>query len=271
MTFEDSTHKCNTGMQPSDKWKVLEKAYDDYSLNYKFLGNGSQKIPKIIHQIWLGSPFPDKYRILTDIWKAKHPDWNFILWTEKEIEEFGLVNKWMYENMVNPSAKSDVVRYEIAYSYGGIYVDTDFYCCQNFNKLLYLDFFCGIVGSYDGRLVPVETCLAPSIFGCSQGNKMVGQIIQNIGKVTTVPRSIPEIMTVTGPEMFSREVVNELDKHPLSVAFPPNYFYPFPGQQREAIRKMSFKEMEDALSRYMYLETYAMHLWYCSWQKAELL
>ena len=84
---------------------------------------------------------------------------------------------------------------------------------------------------------------------------MVGQIIQNIGKVTTVPRSIPEIMTVTGPEMFSREVVNELDKHPLSVAFPPNYFYPFPGQQREAIRKMSFKEMEDALSRYMYLET----------------
>ena len=273
MNFEDSMLKCNTGMQPSDKWKVLEKAYDD-SARYLHVMTDSQqvnKIPKIIHQIWLGSPFPDKYRVLTDIWKKKHPDWTFMLWTEKEIEEFGLVNKWMYENMRNPSAKSDVVRYEIAYSYGGVYVDTDFYCCQNFDKLLYLDFFCGIVGSYDGRLVPVETCLAPSIFGCSQGNKMIAQIIQNIGKVKTIPRSIAEIMTITGPEMFSREIVENLDKHPLSVAYPPNYFYPFPGQGRERIRNMSLTEMEDALSRYMYLETYAMHLWYCSWQRADLL
>jgi hypothetical protein len=71
--------------------------------------------------------------------------------------------------------------------------------------------------------------------------------------------------------MFSREVLEELGKRPLTVAYPPNYFYPFPGQRRMAIRNMPFTEMENALSRYMYLETYAMHLWYCSWQRAELL
>ena len=258
-------------MQPSDKWKVIEQAYNDYYLNYKFLGNGSQKIPKIIHQIWLGCPYPEKYKALTDIWKAKHPDWTFLLWTEKEIEEFGLTNKWMYDNMKNPSAKSDVVRYEIAYSYGGVYVDTDFYCCRNLNNLLYLDFFCGIIGTYDGTPIPAETNLGPSIFACSQGNKMVGEIIQNIGRVTVVPRTVPEIMTITGPEMFSREVVSKLDTNPLSVAFPPNYFFPFPGAQRESIRNMTLPETENVLSPYMYLETYAMHLWYCSWQKTELL
>lgn len=177
----------------------------------------------------------------------------------------------MYSQMKNPSAKSDVVRYEIAYSYGGVYIDTDFYCCRSLDELRYLDFFCGIMGSYDGTLLPAETSMGASIFGCSQGNKMMGQIIQNISKINIVPRTIEEIMTITGPTMFSREITKNLDKTPMSVTFPPNHFYPFPGGQRESIRNMSLTEMEDALSRYMYLETYAIHLYYCSWQKTELL
>ena len=269
MNFEDAMWKCNTAMNPSEHWKVMEKSYNDYFLNYT--GDKTPKIPKILHQIWLGCPFPDKYRILTDQWKEKHPDWAIMLWTEKEIEEFGLVNKWMYNNMKNPSAKSDVIRYEIAYSYGGVYVDTDFYCCKSFDELLYLDFFCGIIGSYDGKLAIADTCLGPSIFGCSQGNKLIGQIIQNISKVKTIPRSIEEIMTITGPEMFSREVVKELGNNPMSIALPPNFLYPFPGQRRMEIRNMTFEEMQKSLSPYVYSETYAMHLWYCSWQKAELL
>jgi inositol phosphorylceramide mannosyltransferase catalytic subunit len=269
MTFEESMLKCNTAVQPSEQWKVVEKTYNDCFLNYK--GDKTPKIPKILHQIWLGSPYPDKYKRLTDVWREKNPDWAFMLWTEKEVEEFGLVNKWMYEGMKNPSAKSDVIRYEVAYSYGGVYADTDFYCCRSLDDLLYLDFFCSIIGSYNGELVKSDVNIAPGIFGCSQGNKLVGNIIQYIGRQTIVPRNVAEIMTVTGPEMFSKEVSNQLDKHPMSVVFPPNYFYPFPGQQRESIRQMSFAEMENALSRYMYLETYAMHLWYCSWQQSHLL
>lgn len=44
-------------MDSSDKWEVLKKAYNDYSFNYK--GVRTPKIPKILHQIWLGGqPFP---------------------------------------------------------------------------------------------------------------------------------------------------------------------------------------------------------------------
>jgi len=269
MTFEESMWKCNTRMDSSKHWVAIKKAYNDYYLNYA--GEKTQKIPKIIHQIWLGSPFPDKYKLLTDRWQEMHPDWTIMLWDEKKIEDFGLANKWMYDNMRNPSAKSDVVRYEVAYSYGGIYVDTDFLCCKNFDKLLYLDFFCGIIGSYDNGIIDTDTCLAPSIFGCSQGNKLIEKVILRIGEQTVIPRSIPEIMTITGPEMFSRVVIDEFGKHPFSVAFPPNYCYPFPGQQRENIRTMSSPEMQRYLSHYTYAETYAIHLWYCSWQKHNLL
>ena len=273
MTFEESMLKCHTGMQPSDKWTVMEKAYSNSARYLHVMTDQFQvnKIPKILHQFWHGGTLPAKYQELTDTWRALHPDWQYILWDEKKVAEFGLANKWMYENMRNPSAKSDVVRYEVVYSYGGIYMDTDFYCCQNFDKLLYLDFFCGVVGSYDGTLTNAETCMAPSVFGASQGNGVLEKIIIKIGQQKTVPRTIPEIITITGPEMFSREVLEEMDKRPLTVAFPPNYFYPFPGQNRESIRNLSIKETQEFLKRYTYPETYAIHLWYCSWQQAHLL
>jgi mannosyltransferase OCH1-like enzyme len=266
MTFEESMEKCNSGMKPSELWKSIITSYQ----NSERITSESS-IPKILHQIWLGSPFPNKYKRLTDLWQELHPDWTVIIWDEKKIDEFGLANRWMYDNMRNPSAKSDVVRYEVAYSYGGVYVDTDFLPCQNFNKLLSLDMFCGMVGSYDGKLVNPEENLAPSIFGCSQGNKLIESLITKIGKETTVPKSISEIMTITGPVMFSREITHNIQNHERAVIFPPTYFYPFPGQQRESIRNLSFEDMRMALKAYTCPETYAMHLWYCSWQKANLL
>lgn len=274
MTFEDSMWKCGTAMNSSPLWKVMEKAYDE-SKRYLHVITDSQqvnKIPKILHQFWHGGPIPEKYKQLTELWKNLHPDWNIMLWDEKAVAEFGLANKWMYENMHNPSAKSDVVRYEVVYSYGGVYVDTDFLPCQNFDKLLYLDLFCGIVGSYDGTLKVAETSLAPSIFGASQGNQILEKIILKIGQEKVVPRTIPQIMTITGPEMFSREVLSDMSTgRPLTVALPPNYFYPFPGQQRMNIRNLSIEETQRYVAKYTYPETYAMHLWYCSWQKPELL
>ena len=267
MTFEESMVKCNTGMDSSERWAVIKKAYDDYYVNYE--GDRTPKIPKILHQIWIGSPLPDKYKILTNRWKAMHPDWTFILWDEQKIEEFELTNKWMYENSNNPAAKSDIARYEIAYSYGGIYIDTDFICCKNFDDLLYLDFFSGTGGSYDGSSIPVN--LLQGMFGCSQGNKLIANIIGNLGRQSNIPHSITDIMQITGPDMFTQEILKELDEYPMSVIFPPNYFYPFPGKGRESIRNMRFEDMQKALSIYQYPETYAIHLWYCSWQKEHLL
>lgn len=273
MNFEDSMRKCNTAMNDSPLWKVMEKAYDE-NARYLHVQTDSQqvnRIPKIFHQFWHGGPFPDKYKAITDLWLKMHPDWQYILWDEAKVAEFGLANKWMYESMKNPSAKSDVVRPEVVYSYGGVYLDTDMLPCKPLDKLLYLDFFCGVVGSYDGTLKEAETCIAPSIFGAAQGNKILEKIILKIGQEKTVPHSIAEIMTITGPEMFSREILANLDKSPLTVVFPSPYFYPFPGQQRGNIRALSLEDTQKYVSRFNYEETYAMHLMYCSWQKAHLL
>lgn len=263
MNFEEAIVKSHTGMDSSPLWKKMESAYTT--------AKTIAAIPKILHQFWHGGPLPDKYKQLTEKWQALHPDWTLMLWDEAKVAEFGLANQWMYENMRNPSAKSDVVRYEVVYSYGGFYVDTDFLPCKNFDDLLHYNLVSGIVGSYDGTLKHAETCLAPSIFGASQGNQTLEKIILKVGQVKTAPRTIADIMTVTGPEMFSREVLADLDTQKGIKILPPTYFYPFPGQQRESIRNLSLPETEQAVKNYIYPETYAMHLWYCSWQKPHLL
>ncbi len=275
MNFEDAMWKAGTALKPSPLWKAIEDSYEEYLATTQYLRAGTTepvvRIPKILHQFWHGGPMPEKYKQLTEEWKTLHPDWTVMLWDEKAVADFDLTNRWMYENMVNPSAKSDVVRYEVVYAYGGVYVDTDFLPCKSLNDLLHLDLFAGIVGSYDGTLKDAETCLAPSIFGASQGNKIMEKIIRNVASQKTVPRSIPEIMQNTGPEMFSREILANLADSDLTCILPPTYFYPFPGQSRMNIRNLSVPDTKKYVEKWIYPETYAMHLWYCSWQQSHLL
>ena len=45
-------------------------------------------IPKIIHQLWIGSnPRPSKFM---DTWQTNNPDFEYIYWNEDEIKKFNL-------------------------------------------------------------------------------------------------------------------------------------------------------------------------------------
>ncbi|GAI63343.1 unnamed protein product, partial [marine sediment metagenome] len=113
-------------------WLGIKKLYNTYAIQDLRYAH-APRIPKIIHQIWLGSPFPEKYAYFQSTWQLHHPDWEYKLWTEKEIEEFGLTNKAAYDESTNYGQKSDIARYEILYRIGGLYVDTDFECFNNFD------------------------------------------------------------------------------------------------------------------------------------------
>ena len=73
-----------------------KESYETFWVNNLQI-DSSPRIPKIIHQIWLGSPFPEKYKVLQQSWKKYHPDWTYILWTEKEIKDFGLTNRERFD------------------------------------------------------------------------------------------------------------------------------------------------------------------------------
>jgi len=85
-------------------------------------------IPRIIHQIWIG-PNPAPHRLMKT-WKDKHPGFEYILWDEDEIRRRNLKLRCQAEfDMINEIVgKVDILRLEILYKYGGVYIDADSIC-----------------------------------------------------------------------------------------------------------------------------------------------
>jgi mannosyltransferase OCH1-like enzyme len=92
-------------------------------------------IPKIIHQIWIGpKPAPTN---LMNTWKEKHPDFEYIFWTEQEIQKRNLQLTCIEKiNMISEiNGKADIIRWEILYNYGGYFVDADSICIEPFDDV----------------------------------------------------------------------------------------------------------------------------------------
>ena len=102
---------------------------------------------KIIHQCWFGpNPMPEEHVEYGRKWKELNPDWEFIVWTENSLP--ALVNKDVYDELgiplsinhrIHPIAlatqRADVVAYELVYSYGGLYINTDIEPVKPLTKL----------------------------------------------------------------------------------------------------------------------------------------
>jgi mannosyltransferase OCH1-like enzyme len=82
-------------------------------------------------------------------WRVHHPGWEWRLWTEPEVDDFGLTNRslWDGAEAITPEAphqfRSDVARYEILHRFGGVWVDADFECRRPFDDLLTTRAFAG--------------------------------------------------------------------------------------------------------------------------------
>eukprot|EP00747_Dinoflagellata_sp_TGD_P166957 gnl/TRDRNA2_/TRDRNA2_190576_c0_seq1.p1 gnl/TRDRNA2_/TRDRNA2_190576_c0~~gnl/TRDRNA2_/TRDRNA2_190576_c0_seq1.p1 ORF type:complete len:355 (-),score=37.51 gnl/TRDRNA2_/TRDRNA2_190576_c0_seq1:151-1215(-) len=128
------------------------------------------ELPKIIHMIWVGSPFRDTHaRNVVQI-SEKNPAWSIYLWVDQKIGEDSplvpwldtpedakelmkykrgaILLKWLPtegpsfrnwdligDEMATKSfaGASDYIRMEVIYRYGGIYLDTDFHASHSFD------------------------------------------------------------------------------------------------------------------------------------------
>jgi len=100
-------------------------------------------IPKIIHQIWIGpKPAPTT---LMDTWKNKHPDFEYIFWNEQEFVKRGMIFECQHKinEMETYCGKTDIMRWEILYKYGGIYIDADSFCIEPFDDEIIQKSFAG--------------------------------------------------------------------------------------------------------------------------------
>lgn len=85
-------------------------------------------IPRILHQIWLGPQMPEKPRRQTKSWKQHHPDWEYRLWKDDDLNEFDSEVVDLISAIDCYAQKTDIARIAILQRYGGLYVDTDYDC-----------------------------------------------------------------------------------------------------------------------------------------------
>ena len=163
-------------------------------------------VPKIIHQIWLGSEFPVKYHHYQALLKQLHPDWEYILWRDADVEKFGLSNKKAYNEAQNYGEKSDIARYEILDRLGGIYFDVDVECLKSFDFLIdRYDFFAALEPLPRNTM----TCLslANAIIGCRPGHPVIKECIKQIKNppiFTNGWHPILKTVVKTGPVLLTR-------------------------------------------------------------------
>lgn len=231
------------------RWKLLEELYAN---NFQHSDDKKQRIPKIIHQIWIGGTIPEKYVEWGETWKELNPGWEYRLWTDADVDSLGLLNRANYDSLLNPGPKSDVLRFHILNKFGGLYVDTDFQCLKPFEDLSYLKFYTGV--GY-----PSKVELYPGLIGCVPGHPIMKKICQEISKVDQSVIRKKGVLAATSSGLFT-EIFFENVKTKVDgvIAFPPDYFYPFP----------NFKghELEDG-EKYVKPCSYALHHWEVSWNK----
>lgn len=239
------------------EWQLVKRLYTQYLVedcDWK----DEPRIPKIIHHIWLGSPLPEKCRILRETWIKNHPGWQLILWTEKEIEEFGLENKEAFDLSTNYGEKSDIARYEIIYRMGGLYVDTDYESIKPMDVFHHtLDFYTGIYANHS-RGTGTNMSMGMGLIGAAPGHPILRAAIDGI-KGTPKSNNNAAILSRTGPFFWTRVVLAHAGKNSFrDVVLPPLFVYPTPMAGRG-------QSLEDQHKNFIKNSTFANHVWHLSW------
>jgi len=235
-------------IKQDNRWNMLEEMYNKNFLNVTQRYN--TPLPKKIHQIWLGGIIPDKYKRLCDTWQEHNPEWEYKLWTDTDVVDMDLPNRNLFDSMTNYGPKSDLLRYHIMNEYGGVYADTDFECLKPFYAFTHLNFFTGI--SYQSKME-----LYPGLIGCTPHHPISEKLVEEVKKIKSMPKDSSGVLETISSYFFTRVFFSIIKSYTEGiVAFPHDYFYPFPNAKGHA-KKDGRVYIKDC--------SYALHHWAVSW------
>lgn len=101
-----------------------------------------ETIPKVIHQIWSGidGPLPSHFKVMGNIWKEKHPEWQYEYWDNERMNLFVKEHYPQYvrcyQDFKYNVQRWDAIRYLILHQMGGMYIDFDYECIMPLDSLL---------------------------------------------------------------------------------------------------------------------------------------
>jgi mannosyltransferase OCH1-like enzyme len=177
-------------------------------------------IPRMLHQVWVGRlPLPEEFARYGESWRRHHPDWEMRFWTDENLPD-DLIRPEAYERLRKPAERSDIIRLEVLFRFGGVYVDTDCECLRPFDPLLQegVDLFTGDLGG----TAKVNT----AVIGSVPGHPLLERALRELRPVTEYGLD----QGGTGPRFLS----GVLREHPDQVMlYPREFFQPSTDAERE--------------------------------------
>lgn len=178
-------------------------------------------IPLLQHRIWIGPPMPALYTNWLAEWKRLHPAWEHRVWGEPNLPS--LINQVLYDRAEEITTRpvwqyrSDVIRYELLYEHGGVYLDMDFEPVQALDPLMNGEpWVCRHAKRYVGNAAMAFPPKHPA---------MAEAIERLPDSAAKLPADAPNT-TRSGPVFFTPIA----QRHGIHI-LPENYFFPYDSTQ----------------------------------------
>ena len=183
-------------------------------------------IPKIFHYVWpSGGPFKPRFAAYRESFVRLHPDWQFMFWDCNDRDRYALSDlSRVLQNPVKSQnfeplhwiVLSDIMRHEILYKYGGVYLDTDTEAIKNFDCFLDNESFAG-TSHYPNTV-------GNGVIGTVPGNPLFKELAENVVMSllkmgSTACQAKPEDTVGVN---FAGRYLQRVEK-----IYPQEYFYPF--------------------------------------------
>jgi FkbM family methyltransferase len=194
-------------------------------------------IPKLIHFIVPPNMNPRQHECINRA-RSLHPGWTVHVWNDTvEIQGARLSS---YISRANSGAqRADLLRLDIVFSFGGVYLDSDMYLLKPLDQLLVYDKF--VICSEDGAH------LSNGFFAATPQHDTLDALITYLN-INEPDWALPPNIT-TGPILFSQILRYRED----TVLLPRETFYPYNNGEARPDRFLP--------------ATIAVHEWAGSWVK----
>jgi len=243
-------------------------------------------IPLLTHQIWLGKEYPLEYREWRSSWLKIHPHWHYILWVDNpknyqegivvqlrelatylsddaycgkvlvvDVKDFPLYNQELYMISKNYGERSDLLRVELLYHFGGLYLDIDFQALKTLDVLhLRYDLYCGMVHLENLGM------LANGILASVPQHPLFKRYMETLKTIWEGKSTLQR-----GPQHFDYCFYTLLCAGFTDrvIALPPTYFFPIKHSQVMGKENLTPEVVKNLCNP----ETLAIHHWAGTWSK----
>lgn len=203
-------------------------------------------IPRIIHRIWLDESMPERFEEYGRMWQSMHEGrgWKVMDWRDSS-QLPPLINQDIFDQARYLCPRdwkrfqADLLRLELLYLYGGIYVDTD---CEPLKPFDPLTFDRQVLIAHSPNKFQGTRILTQAVIGSSPGHPFIRDCIRALPDSVERFRDRP-LAQMIGPHMITRVWKDGGWKHSGMVKPVPSYwFYPQSNEARDKGREPDLRK-----------------------------